>query len=257
MRDQFAARRCSLLILALLAVYAFDTRPAAAISVNVGGDFQVLGGATCPPSCTFEGAKNFAPGGILNFSGTVTETIVPATSAKLVLTDFAVINAGTATVDTDVIFRSSNFAAIGPPAKGTVHLDGNYSNRGGQIRDAHAGLTGLANTTEIGFVDGSHVLNSGVVVSIPFTDPVTGQSPPPDKTKELGIAVTFLVGDLSLHIAPSDRIRLPDSGTVAVEAVPEPATLFLLSTTMAALEWVRRGRRDRLRVRNRLSTHVS
>jgi hypothetical protein len=237
MRSQFGAPPRSFWVLALFAVSVFAPSSALAIAVNVGGDFQVLEGANCPPSCTFAGATNFANGGILSFSGTVTETIVPRTSAKLVLTEFMALNGGAVNVDTDVVFRSSNFAAIGPPVTGTVHLDGNYNSRGGVVRDAHAGLTGFANTTEIGFVDASHILGQPgqETVSIPFMDPATGQSPPPDKSKELNLAVTFLVGDLSLHLAPSDRVRLPESGTVSVVAVPEPATLLLLGTTIVVL----------------------
>jgi hypothetical protein len=249
MRSQFGASLRSFWFLALFAVSVVTPRSALAIAVNVGGDFQVLdapAGATCPPTCIFAGATNFPNGGSLNFSGTVMEIIVPRTSAKLILTDFVAINGGTVNVDTDVIFRSSFFAAIGPPVIGTVHLDGNYSSRGGEIRDAHAGLTGFANTTQIGFVDASHILNSGVVVSIPFMDPATGQTPPPDISKELNLAVTFLVGDLSLHLAPSDRVRLPDSGFVSVVATPEPTTFLLVGTMIVALGLVLRIKRRQI-----------
>jgi len=240
MRSQFGASPRSFWFLVLFAVSMFAPSSALAITVNVGGDFQVLdapAGGTCPPTCTFAGATNFPTGGILNFSGTVMEIIVPRTSAKLILTDFVAINAGTGNVDTDVNFRSSPFAAIGPPVIGTVHLDGNYSSRGGIVRDAHAGLTGFANTTQIGFVDASHILGQPgeETASIPFTDPATGQSPPSDISKELNLAVTFLVGDLSLHLAPSDRVRLPDSGFVSVVATPEPTTFVLVGTIIVGL----------------------
>ncbi len=109
--------------------------------------------------------------------------------------------------------------------------------------DAHGWLTGFATTTEIGFVDASHILNSPVVVSVPFKDPATGNSPPPDVSKDLNVAVTFLVGDLSLHLAPSDRVRLPDSATDEVSAVPEPTTLLLWGTTVAGLGLARWKRR--------------
>jgi hypothetical protein len=221
----------------LLAICLFNTSSAFAISVSVGGEFQVLAGANCPPSCSFEGEKIFG-NGRLTFNGAVTETIVPSTSAKLVLTDFTATAGGTAAVETNIFFRSSNFAPIGPPSQGTVHLDGNYSNRSsGQVMDAHARLTGFANATEIGFVDASHILNSPVVVSIPFA--------PPDVSKDLNLAVTFLVGDLSLHLASSDRVRLPASATVEA-VVPEPSTLLLLGSSLAGLggfAW-RRHRRN-------------
>ncbi len=105
----------------LLAICVRSTSSAFAISVSVGGEFRVLAGANCPPSCSFEGENRFGNGS-LTFTGTVRETIVPGTSAKLFLTDFTV-------------------APIGPPTKGTVHFDGNYSNRSsGQVMDAHAGF---------------------------------------------------------------------------------------------------------------------
>lgn len=222
----------------LLAVCVFNTSSAFAISVRIGNEFQVLennGLLSCPPSCRFAGETRFGDA-LLRVTGLVTETIVPGSSAKLVLTDFQAISGGTAVVDTSIVFRSSTFPPIGPPSQGTVHLDGLYRNRAQIVRDAHAVLTGFANATEIGLVDGSHIQNSPEVVSIPFA--------PPDVSKDLDIAITFLVGDLSLHLAPSDAVRLPNSATVSA-VVPEPTTLLLWGSTMAGLGLAARWRRRR------------
>ena len=151
-------------------------------------------------------------------TGVVKQEVVPGKRAKLTLTDLKIINGGQRRIDSFIAFDSSSFAPIGPPAVGTVHLDGRFQNKAGPGANISFGsveLDGYANVKHIGAVKPKKV--KLVASPVAFGPPAD-----PDVTKDLDFGVTRLFGRLYFSLDPNDVIVLPDSATVFVEGPERP-----------------------------------
>jgi hypothetical protein len=144
---------------------------------------------------------------------------MPGKRGKLTLTDLRIINGGQRRIDSFIAFDSSPFAPIGPPARGTVHLDGRFQNKAGPGANISFGsveLDGYANVKHIGAVKPKKV--KLVASPVAFGPPAD-----PDVTKDLDFGVTRLFGRLHFSLDPNDVIMLPDSATVSVEGPERPS----------------------------------
>jgi hypothetical protein len=151
-------------------------------------------------------------------TGVVKQEVVPGRRAKLTLSELRIINGGQRRIDSFIAFDSSSFAPIGPPARGTVHLDGRFQNKAGpgvNISFGNVDLDGYANVKHIGAVKPKKV--KLVASPVAFGPPAD-----PDVTKDLDFGVTRLFGRLFFSLDPNDVIVLPDSATVSVEGPERP-----------------------------------
>jgi hypothetical protein len=151
-------------------------------------------------------------------TGVVKQEVVPGRRAKLTLSELRIINGGQRRIDSFIAFDSSSFAPIGPPARGTVHLDGRFQNKAGpgvNISFGKVDLDGYANVKHIGAVKPKKV--KLVASPVAFGPPAD-----PDVTKDLDFGVTRLFGRLFFSLDPNDVIVLPDSATVSVEGPERP-----------------------------------
>jgi Divergent InlB B-repeat domain len=151
-------------------------------------------------------------------TGVVKQEVVPGRRAKLTLTDLRIINGGQRRIVSFIAFDSSSFAPIGPPARGTVHLDGRFQNKSGpgvNISFGSVELDGYANVKHVGAVKPKKV--KLVASPVAFGPPAD-----PDVTKGLDFGVTRLFGRLYFSLDPNDVIVLPDSATVSVEGPERP-----------------------------------
>ena len=129
-----------------------------------------------------------------------------------------ITSGGQRRISSFIAFSSSSFAPIGPPAVGTVHLDGRFQNRAGPSANISFGsveLDGYANVKQIGAVKPKKVRR--VASPVAFGPPAD-----PDVTKALDFGVTRLFGRFYFSLDPSDQIVLTDSVTISVVGPERP-----------------------------------
>ena len=160
-------------------------------------------------------------------TGTVTQNI-GANFASITVTDLLVIQNGGAALLNSIFVYSDAFAAIGPPSKGTIHLNGDCIKSalglGMNITACDASVTGyINNMVNVGVVNAPVIAMVGAPVAFN----------PADVNFTPNVGVTMLRGRLTFSLGTNDGFMLPGSATISV--VPEPSSALLLGVGIAAL----------------------